>query len=416
MRESKTLEFKEAVTNTFLKTVSAFANYGTGSILFGVADDGSVKGIKEPRQACLDIENRINDSIDPIPEYTLSINERSSVISLTVKEGPHKPYLYKAKAYRRNDTATIAVDRLDLSRLIMEGQNLSFEELRATDQQLRFTILEKKLRELLHIEAFSLDTLKTLELYSDEAGYNKAGELLADVNGFWGTDIARFGESISIILDRETLEHRSILEQYDLALNMFRKYYQYEQIKGSLRETVELIPEKAFREALANALVHRTWDLNAHINIAMFPDKIQITSPGGLPKGVSRADFEKGGISVLRNRIIGSVFYRLHLIEKFGTGIQRINESYGGSRIKPVFEASENTIRITLPLLQTKNELTADENAVFDLLRGRLLPSSAISRETGFGKSKTVSLLNKMVKGGYIRVLGNGRGTKYTAD
>jgi ATP-dependent DNA helicase RecG len=416
MRESKTLEFKEAVTNTFLKTVSAFANYGTGSILFGVADDGSVKGIKEPRQACLDIENRINDSIDPIPEYTLSINERSSVISLTVKEGPHKPYLYKAKAYRRNDTATIAVDRLDLSRLIMEGQNLSFEELRAADQQLRFTILEKKLRELLHIEAFSLDTLKTLELYSDEAGYNKAGELLADVNGFWGTDIARFGESISIILDRETLEHRSILEQYDLALNMFRKYYQYEQIKGSLRETVELIPEKAFREALANALVHRTWDLNAHINIAMFPDKIQITSPGGLPKGVSRADFEKGGISVLRNRIIGSVFYRLHLIEKFGTGIQRINESYGGSRIKPVFEASENTIRITLPLLQTKNELTADENAVFDLLRGRLLPSSAISRETGFGKSKTVSLLNKMVKDGYIRVLGNGRGTKYTAD
>ncbi len=416
MRESKTLEFKEAVTNTFLKTVSAFANYGTGSILFGVADDGSVKGIKEPRQACLDIENRINDSIDPIPEYTLSINERSSVISLTVKEGPHKPYLYKAKAYRRNDTATIAVDRLDLSRLIMEGQNLSFEELRATDQQLRFTILEKKLRELLHIEVFSLDTLKTLELYSDEAGYNKAGELLADVNGFWGTDIARFGESISIILDRETLEHRSILEQYDLALNMFRKYYQYEQIKGSLRETVELIPEKAFREALANALVHRTWDLNAHINIAMFPDRIQITSPGGLPKGVSRADFEKGGISVLRNRIIGSVFYRLHLIEKFGTGIQRINESYGGSRIKPVFEASENTIRITLPLLQTKNELTADENAVFDLLRGRLLPSSAISRETGFGKSKTVSLLNKMVKGGYIRVLGNGRGTKYTAD
>ncbi len=416
MRESKTLEFKEAVTNTFLKTVSAFANYGTGSILFGVADDGSVKGIKEPRQACLDIENRINDSIDPIPEYTLSINERSSVISLTVKEGPHKPYLYKAKAYRRNDTATIAVDRLDLSRLIMEGQNLSFEELRAADQRLRFTILEKKLRELLHIEAFSLDTLKTLELYSDEAGYNKAGELLADVNGFWGTDIARFGESISIILDRETLEHRSILEQYDLALNMFRKYYQYEQIKGSLRETVELIPEKAFREALANALVHRTWDLNAHINIAMFPDRIQITSPGGLPKGVSRADFEKGGISVLRNRIIGSVFYRLHLIEKFGTGIQRINESYGGSRIKPVFEASENTIRITLPLLQTKNELTADENAVFDLLRGRLLPSSAISRETGFGKSKTVSLLNKMVKGGYIRVLGNGRGTKYTAD
>ena len=416
MRESKTLEFKEAVTNTFLKTVSAYANYGTGSILFGITDDGVVKGIKAPEQVCLDIENRINDSLDPIPEYTLSINESNSVITLTVMEGLHKPYLYKAKAYRRSDTATIAVDRAELSRLILEGRNLSFEELPADSQQLSFTILEKKLRELLHIEALSLDTLKTLELYSEESGFNKAGELLADTNGFCGTDIVRFGESISIILDRETLEHESLLLQYDLALNVFRKYYQYEQIKGSLRESVYLIPEEAFREALANALVHRTWDLQAHINIAMFPDRIQITSPGGLPRGVSRADFERGGISVLRNRIIGSVFYRLHLIEKFGTGIQRINEAYRGSRIKPLFETGDSAIRITLPVMQTQKDLTEDENTVFELLRGRLLSSSVIVRETGFSKSKTLSLLNKMVKNGYIRVLGNGRGTKYTTD
>ena len=46
MRESKYLEYKESVGNTFLKTVSAFANYGTGEILFGIADDGTEKGIK----------------------------------------------------------------------------------------------------------------------------------------------------------------------------------------------------------------------------------------------------------------------------------------------------------------------------------------------------------------------------------
>ena len=101
MKETRTLEFKETVTNTFLKTVSAYANYGTGEIRFGIADDGTVKGISEPKKACLDIENRINDSIDPNPEYTLHINENTSVITLTVYEGIHKPYLYKAKAYRR---------------------------------------------------------------------------------------------------------------------------------------------------------------------------------------------------------------------------------------------------------------------------------------------------------------------------
>lgn len=416
MRESKCLEYKESVTNTFLKTVSAYANYGTGEIVFGITDDGETIGLEDPEKACLDIENRINDSIDPVPDYTLSINKKTSVITLRVMEGIHKPYLYKSKAYRRNDTATIAADRLELSRLVLEGQNTSFEELPASEQDLQFEDLKKKLTDVLHIGTFSLDTLKILELYNDRTGFNKAGELLSDSNSFCGTDIVRFGDNISIILDRETLEHRSLLIQYEQALQMYRKYYQYEQIKGSTRERTILIPEEAFREAIANALVHRMWDINAHINVAMFPDKIEITSPGGLPKGVSKSDFLKGGISILRNRIIASIFFRLHLIERFGTGIRRINESYRSSRVKPSFETTENTIRIILPVMQLNNNLSRDENKVFSALKGRLLSSSVISEETGFGKSKTVTILNKLVKGGYIQVHGNGRGTKYSAE
>ena len=152
MRESRTLEYKESITNTFLKTVSAFANYGSGEIIFGITDDGRIIGIRDPKASCLDIENRINDSIDPVPEYTLSVNEKTSVITLKVQEGLHKPYMYKAKAYRRNDSATIAVDRLELARLILEGQNTSYEELPASDQSLSFQILEEKLKAVLQID------------------------------------------------------------------------------------------------------------------------------------------------------------------------------------------------------------------------------------------------------------------------
>lgn len=416
MRESKYLEYKEIVSNTFLKTVSAYANYGTGEILFGIADNGTIKGIEDPEKTCLDIENRINDSIDPVPEYTLSIDEKTSVITLRIVEGIHKPYLYKAKAYRRNDSATIQVDHLELSRLVLEGQNISFEELPASEQQLDFDQLKKKLVEVLHIESFSLDTLKTLELYEDGIGYNKAGELLSDINKCYGIDIVRFGETISIILDRETLEHRSLLILYDQAMEIYRKYYQYEQIKGDTREKVILIPEEAFREAIANALVHRMWDVDAHIHVAMFPDKIEITSPGGLPNGVSEADFLRGGLSILRNRIVAGIFFRLHLIERFGTGIRRINESYNDSKIKPIFETTENTIRIILPVMQINTNLTSDEDKVYSILKGRLLSSSAISEKSGFGKSKTVSILNKLVKDGFIRIHGTGRGTKYSAE
>lgn len=416
MRESKNLEFKESVTNTFLKTVSAFANYGTGKILFGVMDNGVVKGIENPEKVCLDIENRINDSLDPVPEYILEINERTSVITLTVSEGLHKPYLYKAKAYRRNDSATVPVDRLSLTRLILEGQNLSFEESVARNQELHFAVLERKLKTVLRLENVTPDTLKTLELYKDGEGFTVAAELLADQNSFSGIDMIRFGDSINILLDRELHERESILTQYDAALSMYRKYYQYEQINGSERETVILIPEAAYREAVANALVHRTWDVETNIHVEMFPDKIEITSPGGLPQGVTKEEYLRGGLSVLRNRIIGNLFFRLHLIERFGTGIRRIKESYKDNDRKPIFEVFENSIKIMLPVMDACNALTADENRIYLLIKRKALPSSSLVEETGFGKTKVVSILRRLMDKGYVQSVGNGRGMKYTAE
>ena len=414
MRETKTLEFKEEITNTFLKTVSAFANYETGRILFGVNDEGKEIGIINPVQACLDIENKINDSIEPSPEYSLQINKKTSVITLTVFEGIHKPYLYKSKAYRRNDSATIPVDRLELTRLILEGKNISFEELPADNQDLVFNELSKKLSNALNISELNKDTLKTLELYSDKDGFNKAGELLSDSNRFNGIDIVRFGENISIILDRENIENESVLKQYDDAINVYQKYYQYEQIKGSLRKTVSLIPEEAFREAIANAIVHRTWDINASIQISMYSDRIEVVSPGGLPNGIKEEEYRRGGLSVLRNRILGNVFLRLNMIERFGTGIRRINETYRNSEVKPVFKITENSIIVILPVLEQKYNLTDDEAKIFKLLKNREMSSSAIAEYTGFGKNKVITILKNLVDKGYVSFSGQGRGIRYT--
>ena len=415
MKETSKLEFKESISNSFLKTVSAFANYGDGEIIFGITDKGETVGIEDTKKACLEIENLINGNIDPLPEFTLSVNKKSSTVILKVSEGMHKPYMYKLNAYRRSDTSTVPVDRIMLKRLIMEGQNMSFEELPSEDHDLSFKTLEKELKSKLHIDSFGMDTMKTLELCSAENGYNKAAELLADKNGFTGIAIARFGDSINVILDRERHEKISILKMYECSMDMFRKYYSYEQIKGAYREEVFMIPEAAFREAVSNAIVHRTWDVDASINIWMFPDRIEIISPGGLTSGIEEAEFQKGGISVFRNRIIGNVFFRLGLIEWMGTGVKRIKEEYKDSMIKPGFEVTENSIRITLPLMKKENGLTKDQNVVYEVLKAREEPSSVVSAVTGFGKSKTIDILKALAELGYVSVSGNGRGTKYTA-
>ena len=416
MRETKNLEFKETVSNTFLKTVSAYSNYGTGKIEFGRKDDGSVVGIKDAQSTCLNIENMINDSIKPAPDYSLSISE-DNIIILTVKEGSYKPYFYKSKAYKRNDSATIEVDALELTRLILEGQNKSYDSLASSKNKLEFKILGEKIKSIMGVEKLTRDLLITLELYTKDEGYTIAGELLADNNGFPGIDIVRFGKDINIFLDRAEFAGISILRQYDKALEKYRQYYQYEVIEGSVRKMLEKIPERAFREAVANALVHRTWDIKSNINISMFDDKIEIVSPGSLPKGLSKEEYIDGQISVLRNPIIGNVFFRLGIIERFGTGIHRIFASYKDSKIKPVITVYENSIKISLPVLESElPRLNEDEYSIYSKLLKGELTSSEVMELTGFGKTKTVRLLNGLLKGGYITKLGNGRGTRYSIN
>ena len=413
MKETRQLEFKSDISNTFLKTVSAFANYDGGQIIFGVGDTGERIGLKDPAETCLAIENKINDSIRPQPQYELSVNEKDKTVTLTVEAGPAKPYTYKSKAYRKNDTATIEVDELELSRLILQGRNIYYEELPADTQELSFLELERRAKQEIGIKSLNKDILKTLNLYHDGEGYNHAAELLADQNHFPGIDVARFGEDISIILKRAVLEKESILSELEKAVEIYRDYYQYEEIRGMDRVKVEKIPEEAFRETIANALIHRTWDVNAQIRVLMFEDRIEVSSPGGLPAGLSEEEYLKGNISMLRNPILGNVFYRLHIVEILGTGIIRIKEAYKDSQKKPVFEVFENSIKVTLPVISSIN-INADEAVVYDVLRKNYPKSiSEIMEEVPFGKSKTAALLKRMVENHYVTIVGSGRGTKY---
>ena len=414
MRETRTLEFKETITNTFLKTVSAFSNYDGGSILFGIDDNGNVKGLPDIKQACLDLENKINDSISPQPNYTLEVQNNNQTIKLTVKSGIQKPYLYKSKAYKRNDTATIEVDTLEFSRLILEGKNIRFEELPCKDQELSFEILYSKLKESVQIETFNRDTLKTLNLYDNVNGYNNAGGLLADRNHFPGIDMVKFGESISIIQKRVTFENISILEVYEKAIAVFRDYYEYEVIQEADRKKIEKIPEAAFREAIANSLIHRVWDVESQIRVLMFDDRIEVVSPGGLPSGITVNEYLAGKLSALRNRNLANVFYRLGFVEIFGTGIIRIKQLYEESLAKPEFEVSENAIKVVLPIFENNFNLSEDEKAIYKVLSKTMLKSiSEIAPYVPFGKSKTTQLLKSMGQKGVVVVEGKGRSTKY---
>ena len=121
----------------------------------------------------------------------------------------------------------------------------------------------------------------------------------------------------------------------------------------------------------------------------MYDDKIEIISPGGLPAGITEEEYLSGKLSILRNRNLANVFYRLGFVEIFGTGITRIKQLYEGKMILPEFVVSENTITIVLPILENALNLTEDERVIYKILSKTMpKPISAL------GMAKRISILN----------------------
>lgn len=413
MRETATLEFKQQLSKSYLKTVSAYANYGTGKIIFGIADDGTPVGLADPQDTCLRIEHAINDSIDPVPRFELSIEGDTRTVTLTVHEGPDKPYLSSGRAYRRTDTSTVEVSRLEYGRLVLTGEHVSFDALVAKEQNLAFGHLEKELASKLGLKPLDQNSLISLELMAPSGEYCNAAALLADSNHFPGIDIARFGGSINIIHSRHTFERTSVLEQMQRTLEVFDTYYAYEEIVGFERITKTLVPREAFREAIANALVHRCWDVRANIKVSMFADRIEITSPGGLPAGITEELYLAGGPSVARNPILANVFFRLGHIERFGTGIPRILDEYAHETVSPSFALRDSSITVMLPVTVLEN-VTLDEEAILAVLaKGSALTRSQISEKTQLSKSKAIRTLNALVEKGLVTKVGEGRSVRY---
>lgn len=412
--ESNTLEYKEKISNSFLKIVSAFSNFNTGQIVFGIRDDGHIVGLDDPERACLDIENKINDSIKPKPDYSFSINRKNKLLTLTVKEGHYKPYLYKGKAYRRSGTSSVEVDQVELRNLVLLGENLYFDELVTNESNLSFEYLFEALKDRLDIEIPSKDLLKTLGLLRNDGKYNIAAALLADKNKFSGIDIVKFTSSINNIVKRKTFSNESILKQLDSCESMFKDYYRIEEIHGMKRRVRYLVPLEAFRETIANALVHRMWDVDSNIRVLMFDDRIEIYSPGGLLSSSDEQEYLNGYISCLRNPIIANVFLRLGIIEKFGTGIRRIKDSYLEFSHQPVFKVSSNSIITVLPTADMKLNLSIEEKKILDAFgENMLLSSTDLTGKTGFGKDKVLIILKNLIEKSYVERIGRGRGTKY---
>ncbi|MET1249402.1 RNA-binding domain-containing protein [Sporolactobacillus sp. STCC-11] len=425
LAEGLTVELKRQVVDDIRKTVVAFANTDGGTIYVGIGNAGEVIGVPNPDEEMLKLTNMIRDAIKPdVTLFTTcetEMIEGKLVIKLAVQKGTESPYYLTAKGMRpegvfvRQGPSSVPATGSAIRKMIKDTDGDSYETMRSLHQNLTFDAANKEFntRQIL----FGTSQYKTLGIVNEDGLYTNLGALLSDqcmhtfkAAVFEGTDKAVFKDRREF--DGSLLKQLNEVYDYISQFNRTRA-----EFSGLHRVDMKDYPAGALREALLNSLVHRDYAYSASTLISIFDDRIEFVSIGGLVKGLSIDDIMLG-VSMTRNEKLAHIFYRLKLVEAYGTGVPKMISNYDDCPLKPKFEVSENAFKITLPnknATSKKNLLSDQEQVVID----QIGKSTRISRkdvENSLQISQTMSgrIIKQLINKGLIEKVGKGKNTAYT--
>lgn len=367
--EDKVTEFKREYVDEIKNTVVAFANCDGGVIYIGLNNDGSVQGVEGVDDTMLRVTNAIRDAVRP--DITMFVEcrhetmEGKSVVCVSVQRGTARPYYLAKKGIRpegvyvRQGASTVPATETAILDMIRETGGDSYEGARALQQQLTFDragdFFGKR-----NVE-FGPAQMRTLHLIGEDGTYTNLGFLLSD-QCTHTIKIAMFeGSKKAVFRDRREFSG-SLFGQLEEAISYIDRCNRTRaEFSGLDRVDMRDYPTDAVREALLNAVVHRDYSFNSPTLISIFEDRIELVTVGGLVRGISMDDVLLG-VSVLRNEHLANVFYRLKLIEAYGTGILKITDCYEDYTDKPVFLATDHAFKITLPNTNYHREVRYTED------------------------------------------------------
>lgn len=442
-RESETVELKEVVVDDIKKEIIAFANCDGGKLYIGVRDDGTVIGLDNADSVSLQISNMVRDAIKPditmFLHYETIVENGKNVVVVDIQRGTDRPYYLAKKGMRpegvyvRQGYSSVPATDTAIRRMIKETDGDRFEAMRCLNQDLTFEATKKEFE--LRKTDFGAQQMRTLKLIDQDGLYSNLALLLSD-QCVHTIKVAVFqGMDQTIFKDRREFTG-SLMQQMN-------EVYDFIDFRNQTRATIEKLyrvdvrdyPEVAVREALLNLLVHRDYSFSASAFISIYEDRIEFVSIGGLMPGIDLEDVMVG-ISVCRNQDLANVFYRLHLIEAYGTGMGKIMKAYESMQVKPVIETTKNAFKIILPNINAKYEtenatvktksgtpvtvhtekkLSDEEEKILEYARKH----GAITRNDVIGllevsASTAARVIRKMVKTNLLEQKGKARNTHYT--
>lgn len=425
-RESETVELKRIYIDDIRKEIIAMCNCSGGTIYVGVDDDGSVAGVKNCDETIQRITNTVRDSIKPditmFLRYDTLTVDGNEIIAVAVQSGTNRPYYLAAKGLRpegvfvRQGTSSVPASDAAIRQMIKETDGDNYEDMRSLNQNLTFdeasrVFAAQKLD-------FGQQQMRTLGLISADGVYTNLGLLLSDqcphiIKGatFSGTDQQNFQ-------DRKEFTGSLLKQLNDAYEYMSLRNQTHATFDGLYRQDRKDYSETALREALLNAIVHRDYSFAASTLVSIYADHMELISIGGLIHGVSLDDVLLG-LSVCRNQKLANIFYRLKLIEAYGTGMQKINSAYRGYGISPEIIATGNAFKVILPKMAAAAAVNTDNrqddvSLVLSHIREHgLIARQEVEELLGVKTSAANRLLKQMINDRLISVVGKGKNTRY---
>ena len=432
-QETETVELKSIVMDDIKKEIIAFANCDGGTVYVGVADDGTVLGVENADECALQISNMVRDAIKP--DVTMFIHYETldcagkAVVAVNIQRGTNRPYYLAKKGLRpegvyvRQGYASVPATDTAIRQMIKETDGDSFENMRSINQALTFEATKKEFEK--RNVAFGQPQMQTLKIVSADGIYTNLGLLLSEQCPHTIKAAVFEGTNQNVFKDRREFSG-SLMQQLNEVYDYIDFHNQtHATFQKLLRIDTRDYPEVAVREALLNSLVHRDYSFRASTLISIYEDRIEFVSIGGLLPGLELDDLMMG-VSVCRNPHLANVFYRLQLIEAYGTGMKKIMGAYADTSVQPKITTTNNAFKIILPNVNAvpkaaeapeKAIVPAADSSEEKILRF-LTEHQVITRQEaqallGVSQSTAGRILKAMVDNGQIKQLGGSRTTRY---
>ena len=392
-------EFKVKLNDRFEEEVIAFLNSNGGNIYIGINDKSEIIGIKKDIDLLQRIiKDRIKDNICPstLGLYDVIVEEKDGkqYIKIVIARGNERPYYIKGMGMTP-DSCFIRIGssiqkmshemiqnefnkrtKNSLKNIISPNQKLTFEQLKIYYQEKHYKIND--------------NFLKQLELFTEDGKYNYVAYLLSDNNTI-SMQFAKYEDNtVKNIIENEDFGNCSIIKATKSILNKFEVENRiYTKITYPERQEIKMFDYDSVREAVINAIVHNDWSREYSPKFELFSDRLVISSNGGIQEGVTKEEFLQG-FSLPKNKELMRVFKDLDLVERMGTGILRILESYKSD----CFEFFPNFIRVSFPFNENKFKIDKKNNDI-----GMNTKLSKLENQIMLLMSETPSITQKELSG-----------------